>query len=190
MMTKGKHMKPTVAILNRSSVASDVEIGAMMPALQMQVTRDFAPIWGCDANLVFCSKNTPAPKGSWQVGIFDNSDVSGALGYHDLTVDGLPFSKVFWGTDLQYNQKPSVTLSHEILEMLADPYIATTVFTQDNTGVILYAMEVGDAVESDDLSYGINGVSVTDFVTPRWFDPMASAAEYTSFRNRDRKSVV
>ena len=53
----------------------------------------------------------------------DSVDVQGALGYHDLTPDGLPLSKVFVKTTLNGGQKVSVTACHELAEMLVEPAI-------------------------------------------------------------------
>jgi hypothetical protein len=102
--------------------------------------------------------------------ILDNSDQAGALGYHDVTKGGSPLGKVFAKTDLQYKEKWSVTASHELLEMLADPNINLTVFEQATTGGRLYAYEVCDACEADAFSYSVGGVSVSDFVYPSWFE--------------------
>ena len=55
----------------------------------------------------------------------DDSDQAGALGYHDLTSAGLPMGKVFARTDLQNNLSWTVTVSHELLEILGDPMINT-----------------------------------------------------------------
>jgi len=174
---------PLVAIVNRSTVASDSQIAALVPALQTQVGRDFLPHWGSFARLVFCGRSTPAPSGAWQVVICDDSDTAGALGYHDTTAEGLPLGKVFWGTDLKYGQLPSVTLSHELLELLADPLIQTVAFLQDAQGVILYAQEICDPCEADALGYEIDGVVVSDFVLPAWFNPFLDDKAQTSFRN-------
>jgi len=35
----------------------------------------------------------------------------------------------------------------------------------------IYALEVCDAVEDDRLGYNIDGVLVSDFITPAWFEP-------------------
>lgn len=76
------------------------------------------------------AKRFTASFGSWWLGIFDDSDVPGALGYHDVTNEGLPLGKVFAGTDIKYEANWTVALSHELLEMLADPEIDLTVFAQ------------------------------------------------------------
>ena len=53
----------------------------------------------------------------------DNPDQAGALGYHEITSQGTPLGKVFAKLDLQSGASWTVTLSHELLEMLADPWI-------------------------------------------------------------------
>jgi hypothetical protein len=140
-------------------------------ALQQQVTNDFHPVWGIDAELKMIPQGTPATPGTWWLVILDDSDQAGALGYHDLTPDGLPLGKIFAASDLKAGDSWSVTASHELLEMLADPNINLTVFVQDaNTTGTLYAYEVCDACEDDSFGYKINNVLVSDFVYPAWFE--------------------
>jgi hypothetical protein len=119
-----------VAVINASTVLKDGEVSAAVPALQAQVHSDFAPIWGIDADLTFVPGGSHPAPGSWWLTILDNSDVAGALGYHDVTNAGLPLGKVFAGTDKQYGLSWTVTASHELLEMLGDPEINLTVFVQ------------------------------------------------------------
>lgn len=88
-----------VAVVNASTVLKDNDISKAIPALQTQVHRDFAPAWGVEADLVFVPKASTPPAGAWWLVILDNSDVAGALGYHDLTSEGLPLGKVFAATD-------------------------------------------------------------------------------------------
>ena len=160
-----------IAVINSSTVLTDDQVKAAVPALQTQVHRDFATAWGIDADLSFFSANATPPTGSWWLAVLDNSDQAGALGYHDLTSEGLPLGKVFAGSDLQAGYEWTVTASHELLEMLADPDINLTVFVQpDNTSGTLYAYEVCDACEADQYGYKINGTLVSDFVYPAWFE--------------------
>jgi hypothetical protein len=112
-----------VSVINASTVLTDSDVQAVVPALQTQVHRDFAPAWGVDADLTFVGSGATPPSGTWWLSILDNSDQAGALGYHDLTPDGLPLGKVFAGSDLQLGFKWTVTASHELLEMLGDPDI-------------------------------------------------------------------
>jgi hypothetical protein len=86
-----------------------------------------------------------------------------------LTSGGLPLGKVFAKTTLDNGGLWTVTFSHELLEILADPNINLCAFDEGNRR--LYAYEVCDAVEADKLGYVINGVTVSDFVLPGWFEP-------------------
>jgi hypothetical protein len=163
---------PTVAILNQSTVLTDAQVGPAVAAIAKQVANDFGPTWGVSANVVFVAKGGTPPAGSWQIVVLDDSDQAGALGYHDLTKDGLPMGKVFARTDVIHNLSWSVTISHEVLELLADPTIDLTVFDQTaGQSGTLYAYEACDACEEDRYGYQIDGVLVSDFVTRAWFAP-------------------
>jgi hypothetical protein len=161
-----------ISIINASTVLSDAEIRPVIDGLQQQVTNDFRPAWGVDAEAAFVPTGAEPSAGTWWLTILDDSDQAGALGYHDLTPDGLPIGKVFAGTDLKYGSNWTVTASHELLEMLADPNINLTVMVQtsDENAGRLYAYEVCDACEDDSFSYKIGDVNVSDFVFPAWFE--------------------
>jgi hypothetical protein len=160
-----------ISVINESTVLADADVIPVVAALQQQVTNDFRPIWGIDAELTMIAQNTQPPAGTWWLVILDDSDQAGALGYHDLTPDGLPIGKVFAASDLKAGTSWSVTASHELLEMLADPNINLTVFVQNaDTAGTLYAYEVADACEDDSFGYQVNNVLVSDFVYPAWFE--------------------
>src|SRR3989440_3559768 len=152
-----------VAIINASPVLPDNEVAPAVLALQTQVHRDFAAAWGIDADLTFVpSTAQQLPADHWWLVILDNSDQAGALGYHDLTSEGLPLGKVFAGSDVALGYEWTVTASHELLEMLADPDINLTVFVQsDATRGLIYMHEVCDACEDDSLGYRIDGTLVS-----------------------------
>jgi hypothetical protein len=165
-----------ISVINASTVVTDNDVRPVVDALQKQVTNDFLPAWGVGAQLTFIPAGTAPPAGTWWLSILDDSDQAGALGYHDITPDGLPLGKVFAGTDLKYGMQWSVTASHELLEMLGDPNINLTVFVQnDQSTGILYAYEVCDACEADNLAYQIGNVLVSDFVFPSWFESFRAA---------------
>ncbi len=94
-----------------------------------------------------------------------------ALGYHELTSHGTPLGKVFAKLDLQSGSSWTVTLSHELLEILADPWINWCAMGSDSK---IYALEVCDAVEADELGYAIDGVLVSDFITLAWYEPISA----------------
>src|SRR6266566_3784885 len=96
---------------------------SVLPALQKQVSDDFKAYWELDCTLTFLNNGQPLTRGWWQVVITDNPDQAGALGYHEMTTIGTPLGKVFAKLDMENGSSWTATLSHELLEMLADPWI-------------------------------------------------------------------
>lgn len=166
-----QNQNPTIAVINESTVVTDEAVRDLILALQAQVDVDFSPVWHLDCILLFQEREQPIEAGVWQLVILDNSDQAGALGYHELTAHGDPLGKVFAGEDLKYGANWTITASHELLEMLADPWINMCAQVENS----FYAYEVCDPCEADEFGYGItlsnNGriVQVSDFVTPGWF---------------------
>ena len=160
-----------VSIINASTVLTDDQLQPVVDALRVQVQRDFQPAWGIGATLTFVpGGGTPDPA-NWWLTVLDNSDHAAALGYHDRTSAGLPQGKVFAATDLTHGHSWTVTASHELLEMLADPDVTLTTFVESNAhSVRLYAYEIADPCEADQFGYDIDGTTVSDFVFPSWFE--------------------
>ena len=175
-----------VSIINDSSVVTDDACRTLTAALQKQVSRDFAPVWGTDAKLVFVPNGQAPEKGTWWLSILDSTDRPGALGHHDLTPDGLPVGKSFAGTDLHYGFEWTVTASHELLEMLANPDINRAILVRPEQGdAKLYAYEVCDPCEDDADSYAIDGIKVCNFLYPTYFESFHHAAT-TKFDHQGR----
>jgi len=143
----------------------------VLPALETQVHRDFAPIWGVDAELEFVKKKRELDQDAWWIVLLKNSNQAGALGYHVLTKSGLPLGKVLMEPILENGSSWTNTLSHELLEMLVDPDCSLVAYRQINNRTLdMHAYEVCDACEDDRYGYRINGVLVSDFVYPSWFE--------------------
>lgn len=168
--------KPLIAFIRDTGLLTDPLVEAYVSAQQIQITRDFVPAWGLDATCVFIPPLQPIPVGAWQIWFKDHSIEAGDLGFHD--VDGNPIGYVFVQDIMNDGLSWTVTGSHETLEMLADPMIDQTV----TVGDLVYAREVCDAPEDDEFAYPINGVHMSDFVLPSWFDP-AGVAPFTFRRN-------
>ncbi len=164
-----------IAIINQSTVVTDSEVLACVAALQIQVDRDFLPEWGLRADLKFFTVSEVVPPEAWQLVILDNADQAGALGYHDITASGQPLGKVFAKTTMDAGDNWTVTISHELLEMLLDPDIVECVTSLD--GLTLYSKEACDACEDDSFGYQINGILVSDFVTRMWFGSRSRSGE-------------
>jgi hypothetical protein len=164
-----------IALVNEATTPPGVDLAAMVAALNIQVSRDVGPAWGLPP--VAVSLQSKVPPGSWGLYLLDDADQAGALGYHDLTPDGLPIGKVFVKTTLDDKQIVSVTVSHELAEILIDP--AINLAYQGSDGAF-WAAEVCDAVE--DQTYLIDGIAVSDFVYPAWFEPFRANAPAASIK--------
>lgn len=76
----------------------------------------------------------------------------------------------------------SITASHEALEMLVDPAGNRLIPGQSvapEQGRVEYLVEISDPVS--DKYYLVNGVKVSDFCTPRFFDPVKADGVRYSF---------
>lgn len=157
-------------VINKSTVVSDADLAKICAAIELQIHRDFAPIWTMGYGAQVAVRGTPVKSSRTArhltVFVLDDSDVANALGYHDVDEHGNPLGKVFAATDLKYGLELSVTMSHEILEMLGDMFCSDGWFVDSHRW---FAREMSDPCEADKLGYEINGVLVSDFVTPEWF---------------------
>src|SRR6266702_3283677 len=158
---------PTIACFNKATGSLGVDFGRLITVLQKFVDQYFVPVWGTPARLV---RTTGFRKGAWALAFLDRADVANALGYHDLTPDGLPLSKVFVQTTLEAKQKVSVTACHELAEMLVDPAIN---LASTGPGNVFYAYETADAVEEEEFL--LDGIAMSDFVYPAWFEGFRKA---------------
>lgn len=159
-----------ISIINESKLLAPAEVHAAVAALQRQASEHFAPAWGVDATLAMVAAGAKPAAGSWWLVILDDSDQAGALGYHDLTDEAMPLGKVFVKTAKDAGVKWTVTASHELLELLADPAINLTVCATENNHLVLYAYEICDPCQADEFSYAIDGVAISDFLYPAWFE--------------------
>jgi hypothetical protein len=159
---------------------AELSLGDLLPvaaALQKQVTRDFGPLWSVDATVDAYEKLEDVPLDYWPVIVRDDIQTPGAAGVHDDD-NGQPFALV------QYSNQWSLTASHETLEMLADPYGRRLIAGQSpksGQGRVQFLVEVCDPAEDAAFAYTVNGVMVSDFYTPRFFDPTTATGVQYSF---------
>lgn len=174
-------MKSLIAILNKSTVATNDQVKTWTQAVAYQVKYHACPPWGkAVVPVIFYSVESDVPAGAWKIYCLDTSDQQGALGYHDET-SGLPYGRIFVKTCQQYKISPSSCLSHEVLEALIDPNV--NLWADSGKGYAV-ALEVGDPVEND--SYLHNGVELSNFVLPAWFDPQATPGTQLDYMNKTK----
>lgn len=137
-------------------------------ALQQQVDDHFAPAWNVRADISVLAAGDLIPPDTLPLNIVDS--LTGRAGVH-TDYQGQPSAEAVNDDQL------SITLSHELLEMLADP--SGTRFIQavdldpySGRQQVNYLVEVCDPCAT--FSYDIDGVPVSDFVLPSFYDPFAA----------------
>jgi hypothetical protein len=149
-------------------------------AVQHQVTEHFFPIWGVSATVAAFPTLQDKPDGFWPVVIRDVL-ATGDMGAHLTEAGDKPFALVAFS-----GSRWTVTLSHEILEMLADDlgteWIQGPSPRQEEESV-QFLVEVCDPCQSDDCAYQVNGDQwVSDFVTRDYYTASGPGI-YTFCRN-------
>src|SRR5262249_38895417 len=156
-----------IYVINKSTVFKDAQIRRWLPAFD--VFADHVREWWPRAvSLVWCPRDKE-PALAWKLIFADKSDEAGGLGYHDFTPGGRPVSYIF-AAELK-GASPTVTATHEIAEMIADPWISENFQVTDTR---FFAKEICDPCEADEFAYSIKvgrspAVAVSDFVLPKWF---------------------
>jgi hypothetical protein len=166
-----------IGLVSETSSVGFSELTRVSAALQKQVTRDLSQCWDIQGTVDAFASLQDVPPGYWPIIIRDDigQDTEGV--HCDDT--GQPMALVT--SDLDW----SITASHEVLEMLVDPLgdrrIAGPSVTGDD-GRVEYLVEVADPVSGK--WYLVNGVKVSDFYTPHFFDPIqADAIQYSFMGN-------
>jgi hypothetical protein len=169
-----------VALVSEIDEISASELTRVSAALQKQALRDFGPVWEVEATVDAFVRLDDVPLGYWPIVVEHDIGFSGAAGIH-LDKDGQPFALV------QYSDSWSLTASHECLEMLADPFgdrLVAGDSIKEDQGRVEYLVEVCDPSEAQEYAYTANGILVSDFYTPRFFDPVAASGVRYSFSGR------
>lgn len=157
-------------------------------ALNSQVTQDLSATWaGINAAVSYAPSLSAVPRGAWPVFLV-KSLPPGEGGYH-LDKHNQPFAKVIASpTDETW----TIDASHEIVEMLVDPYGNRTQTSQaiqisgndvvDAPGTFSYLVEACDPCEANNYAYEVSGIAVSDFITPHFYDPTATPGTLYSFK--------
>jgi hypothetical protein len=180
-----------IALVSLTREISTRELLQAAAAVQKQLTRDFSPIWGFRATLDTFDDLSSVPSDYHPVVVFsDAQELVGKLevaigpellarlvddferdrltGLHLNAFTRQPFALV------EASDAWSVVISHEVLEMIADPFgnrLVAAAHPLDERQRVKYLLEVCDPCQA--IWYPVNGVPVADFYTPRYFDPVA-----------------
>jgi hypothetical protein len=150
--------------VTNNSALTDAEIADAVPVYQRALDEDFAPVWpeARGSKLIVGE----APKDAWSIRIVDDTGCFFCSGYHDVE-EGVPYAVVS-ALDWQ------ITFSHELWELLVNPYTERSAIVKGKRVKRKYALETADPVEGDQFAYERQSaagaaVHISDFVTPSWF---------------------
>jgi hypothetical protein len=192
-----------ISLINFTQIA-DAEVLTVVRAINRQLSEDFVPHWhmsarvrleGCsplnDKSKATVERLKQAPqdvRGDAIMYLWDRmADVDQALGYHDANNRGLPYGFVFTDLSKKLGEPWSVTLSHEVLELVGDASInifAAGPHPKDAKRVVFHWYEMCDAVQAE--SYDIDGVQVSNFVLPLYFTIGEPTGARNDFLNRTK----
>lgn len=181
-----------ICLVNKSTLVTDTEVRAMTSACAAQLRQHASPLLGLlPVPVTYLAHEQDAPAGSWVLAVLDDPDQAGALGWHTEDQGDLVYGRVFarpvldnGGDVLTKPLSVASVASHEVLECFADPHVC--LWADDGQGHS-YAYEVCDPVESDSYPVPVRGhglVTVSNFVTPHWFDAGAAAGERMDYLNK------
>jgi hypothetical protein len=172
-----------IALVSESQSVSFAEAAKISAALQKQITRDYSPIWKTPATIDAFSTLNDVATGYWPIIIKDDIGVAGAAGIHSDR-NNQPYALV------QASSTTPLTCSHECLEMLTDPFgnrLIASDSIKPRQGRVNYLVEVCDPSEATKYAYSVNGMLLSDFYTPAYFNPMAQSGIQYSFSGAIKK---
>jgi hypothetical protein len=155
-------------------------------ALNIQVTRDLPQFWPVQASVQYLPNAKKIPAGVWPVKLVKSLPPDEG-GFH-LDKHNQPYAEVIATPG---DDSWSIDASHETIEMLVDPSgnrmqssIAIAIVGKaidDGTGQFNYLVEACDPCEANNYGYEIQGVLVSDFITPHFYDPVTASGTRYSF---------
>lgn len=170
---------PSIYLINQSTLVTDAQVAAMADACDHQIAQHIASAWRLLPSPVRAVPRGQVPRGGWNLVVLDTLDEAGALGWHTddgQGIHGVVGAKASMDAGYKVLTGPyavSATCSHEAAELFCNPNANAWRDTGRGSSVI---QEVCDPVEVD--WYLIDGVAVSNFVLPDYFDPTPASTKF------------
>jgi len=186
-----------ISVVNHTNgQISDEDLQIVVRAINRQITQDFEPYWSLGATLRLEGRSEKKPgklslpdlRGDAILYLWSETDVEGALGYHDQNASGIPYGFVFTALSKKLGEPWSVTLSHEAMELIGDPEVNLLVMgpsPKNPSKIVFHWYEMSDAVQNE--SYEIDGIAVSNFVLPLYFTDNDEVGARNDFLGRSYK---
>ena len=171
-----------IVLIDQSATVDAKELAAVADAFTAQIGH-LGKFWPVAGTVRVLPADAAVPPGCWPVYIVAGLPPDEG-GFH-LNKNLQPYAKIAAGDGW------ALAASHELCEMLVDPsgnltHASVALQVQDGKvlpadGVFEYLVEVSDPSESDEHGYTINGIAVSDFYTPHYFDKSYSQGVQYSY---------
>jgi hypothetical protein len=169
-----------ISVKNHSRIP-DAEVLTAVRAVNRQIAEDFEPYWDLGAILRVTDPKAKPLQADAIIRIYPHGH-----DYH-WTPTGLPEGHVFTTlSQLALESVPWLTwttsLSHEALELIADPQLNTLVqgpHPVQRGRLVFHYREVCDPVQSE--TYQIDGINVSNFVLPHYYNSLGESGGRNDF---------
>jgi hypothetical protein len=156
-----------VALVAEAKNLPPADLERVAAAIQTQLTRDFGLQWGIKATIRTFKSVADVPDGDWRLFVKEESEMMpGTRAFHS-DKDRVPFAIVAGGDDWSHSA------SRECLQMLADPFgnrffVVPSPDPEAKGRPVELLAEVCSPL--GEASYTIDGVKVSDYCTPAYFE--------------------
>jgi hypothetical protein len=182
-----KSVPSIIRVVNcTGGLISNEDLDLAVRTVNRQLTEDFAPNWGTNAQLLVDlgdgrgdlpsrtktrSQTLDTPKfGDGVVYIYTKVSASTVLAYHRRQEVDVPLSLVCTECSRALHESWTVTLSRAVLEMIVDPYGSRLTMGPspvDSKSLVFHSQRICDPVHAQ--SYEIDGVNVSNFVLHTYY---------------------
>jgi hypothetical protein len=191
-----------ISVINHTNgLLSDSEVQQAIRAVNRQIREDFEPHWGMSGQLklegpAILGSRLSDPdirreidtRGEAVIYLWYPTEIVEALGYHARNLLGVSYGFVFPQISRALGEPWTATLSHEALELIADPEVNLLVMGPhpgDGGRTVFHWYEVCDAVQTE--GYEIDTVPVSNFVLPLYFTSSEEIGSRNDFLNLEHE---